>query len=96
MTDERKNPQDPLHDLLTELGRCVQDAVTSSSDVSVALARIRDSGYEPTFVIETRVAGPEDAPPVRRRAKTPPVQAVLQMTSLDKKFLRSLKISAED
>lgn len=102
MKDNRPSRSDELHDLLTELGRCVQDAVTGSSDVSVALAKIRESGYEPTFVIETRVVGPpgsaEDAPQARRRARnaTPPAQAVLHMTALDRKFLRSLKIAADE
>jgi hypothetical protein len=101
MSENRPSRSDELHDLLTELGRCVQDAVTGSSDVSVALAKIRESGYEPTFVIETRVVGPpgspEEAQPVRRRARNAsPPAAVLHMTALDRKFLRSLKISAED
>lgn len=103
MSDSRPSRSDELHDLLTELGRCVQEAVTQSQDVTAALAKIRNSGYEPTFVIETRIATSDDArdDDETETERAMPVQkaetraAAIEMTALDKKFLRSLKISAD-
>ena len=102
MSEKPRSRADELHDLLTDLGRCVQEAVTSSPEVSAALERIRERGYEPSFVVETSVASgsssPADGEPgvemsvgVHRGAD--PVDPA--MTPLDKKFLRSLKISVE-
>jgi hypothetical protein len=101
MNDKTRSRSDELHDLLSDLGRCVQEAVTNSTEVSRALDRIRERGYEPSFVVETSVAsapGTRDPEGVVEASvgvhRTPdPVEA--NMTPLDKKFLRSLKISVE-
>lgn len=100
MNDKTRSRSDELHQLLSDLGRCVQEAVTQSPEVTAALERIRERGYEPSFVVETSVASAsasaegetlEASVGVHR---TPdPVEAT--MTPLDKKFLRSLKISVE-
>ena len=56
MSENARSRSEELHELLSDLGRCVQEAVTGSSEVSAALDRIRDRGYEPSFVVETSVA----------------------------------------
>ena len=56
MSEKPRSRSEELHELLSDLGRCVQEAVTSSSEVSAALDRIREKGYEPSFVVETSVA----------------------------------------
>jgi hypothetical protein len=102
MSEKPRSRSEELHDLLSDLGRCVQEAVTNSPEVSQALDRIREKGYEPSFVVETSVAsgtgagaegegGVEMSVGVHRGPD--PVEA--SMTALDKKFLRSLKISVE-
>jgi hypothetical protein len=101
MNDKTRSRSDELHELLSDLGRCVQEAVTNSPEVSAALERIRERGYEPSFVVETSVAsgtGAREGEAVVEASvgvhRTPdPVEAT--MTPLDKKFLRSLKISVE-
>lgn len=102
MTENQRSRADELHQLLSELGRSVQEAVTSSPEVTAALERIRDRGYEPSFVVETSVSsasGDESDPDgsiemsVGVHRGPDPVEAA--MTPLDKKFLRSLKISVE-
>lgn len=101
MSEKARSRSEELHELLSDLGRCVQEAVTGSPEVQAALERIRERGYEPSFVVETSVAsasgsttegdGVEMSVGVHR---TPdPVEA--NMTPLDKKFLRSLKIAVE-
>ncbi len=102
MSDKPRSRSEELHELLSDLGRCVQEAVTGSAEVSAALDRIRDRGYEPSFVVETSVSSStsssgESEPAVGMSVgvhRSPdPVDAA--MTLLDKKFLRSLKISVE-
>ena len=102
MSEKPRSRSEELHELLSDLGRCVQEAVTGSSEVNSALDRIRERGYEPSFVVETSVtssaagsseseSGVEMSVGVHRGPD--PVEAT--MTPLDKKFLRSLKISTE-
>lgn len=102
MSETPRSRSEELHELLSDLGRCVQEAVTGSAEVSAALERIRERGYEPSFVVETSVSsgsasGGEAEPGVEMSVGVhrgpDPVEAA--MTPLDKKFLRSLKISIE-
>lgn len=102
MNEPSRFQSEELHSLLSELGRCVQNAVTDSPEVNAVLDRIRAHGYEPSFLVETSVSaaagetgegGVEMSVGVHRSPE--PSQAALAMTPLDKKFLRSLKISAE-
>ena len=102
MNDKPRSRSEELHELLSDLGRCVQEAVTGSAEVNAALDRIRERGYEPSFVVETSVASasgsPGDGDPgiemsVGVHRGPDPTEAT--MTPLDKKFLRSLKISVE-
>ncbi len=102
MSDKPRPRSEELHELLSDLGRCVQEAVTGSSEVQAALERIRERGYEPSFVVETSVASASGAVAegdsavemsVGVHRGPDPVEAT--MTPLDKKFLRSLKISVE-
>ena len=102
MSEKPRPRSEELHELLGDLGRRVQEAVTGSSEVSAALDRIREAGYEPSFVVETSVApsspGPGEGEPgvemsVGVHRGPDPVETA--MTPLDKKFLRSLKISVE-
>jgi len=102
MNEKPRSQSEELHELLSDLGRCVQEAVTSSAEVSTALDRIREKGYEPSFVVETSVSSTgssaSDGDPAVEmsvgvhRGPDPVEEA---MTPLDKKFLRSLKISVE-
>ena len=102
MSEKPRSRSEELHELLSDLGRCVQEAVTSSSEVSAALDRIREKGYEPSFVVETSVASGaaatgegEGAIEMSVGVHRGPDPMEAAMTPLDKKFLRSLKISVE-
>ncbi len=88
--------------LVEELGRTIERTLAESRAVTAALDRIKDAGYEIAVSVETTVAlrpnaqnvGLDllEAPPTPTRR--PP--APLKMTPLDKKFLRSLKISVSE
>lgn len=102
MNEKRRSRSEELHELLNGLGKTVQEAVTGSPEVAAALERIRERGYEPSFTVETSVASnqpsAEPAADIELNAfvRTGPDPIDVRMTPLDKKFLRSLKISAGD
>ena len=103
MNEKRRSRSEELHELLNELGKTVQGAVTGSPEVAAALERIRERGYEPSFTVETSVASTQPSTGERGAdlelnafVHTGPDPIDVRMTPLDKKFLRSLKISAGD
>ena len=93
---------DDIDRLVGDLGRTIEIALTDSPQVAAAIERIKAAGYEIAVSVDTTIAyhrpftaGAATAavPQAHRRGREP---APLKMTPLDKKFLRSLKISVED
>jgi hypothetical protein len=88
--------------LVNELGSTIQRTLAESPQVTHCLNRIRAEGYEVSLVIEATIGftktGSREAAEVStfdfRLEKTDP--APVRMTPLDKKFLRSLKISVDE
>jgi hypothetical protein len=88
--------------LVSELGSTIQRTLAESPQVTHCLNRIRAEGYEVSLVIEATIGftktGSREAAEVStfdfRLEKNEP--APVRMTPLDKKFLRSLKISVEE
>ena len=94
---------DDLSRLVDELGTIVRRVLSESPQVAHALDRIRAEGYQAAVTLEATIGvsrvgrrgGSEAGKTVEMRgeeAEPPP----LKMTPLDKKFLRSLKITVED
>jgi len=87
--------------LAEEVGATLRRVLAESPQVAHCLSRIRAEGYEASVVLEatigfSRTARPDPAAPAFdvRVEKADP--APLRMTPLDKKFLRSLKITVDD
>jgi predicted alternative tryptophan synthase beta-subunit len=88
--------------LAQEVGSALQRILTESPQMSHCLNRVRAEGYEVSLVLEatigfSRTEGSEPAPEATfdvRVEKAEP--APLKMTPLDKKFLRSLKITVDE
>jgi hypothetical protein len=88
--------------MMQEIGSTLQRTLSESPQIAHCLNRIRADGYEVSLVLEatigfSRTGSREgaDAPSIDVRVeKTEPVP--LKMTPLDKKFLRSLKITVEE
>jgi hypothetical protein len=88
--------------LAREVSDTLQRVISESPQISHSLNRIRSEGYEVSLVLEATVGlsrvgtlAEGGAPPsfdVRVENAEP---APLRMTPLDKKFLRSLKITVE-
>ncbi|MGE0455499.1 MAG: hypothetical protein AB7O37_14655 [Vicinamibacteria bacterium] len=104
MSTERKEPanSEDLRRFVDEVGTTIQRTLAESPQVAHCLNRIRAEGYEVSLVLEATIgfskSGGRDDSEVStfdfRVEKPEPAR--LKMTPLDKKFLRSLKISIEE
>ena len=88
--------------LVQELGDTIQKTLAESPQIADCLHRIKAEGYDVSLVLEAtigfhRQAGnePRESADVDFRLERSEPEP-LKMTPLDKKFLRSLKISVED
>jgi hypothetical protein len=87
-----------------ELGNVIRRTLAGSQEVADCLARIKGRGYELSVALEATVAftpaaateGEAVEPSPRPTPAAPLRPGSGRMTPLDKKFLRSLKISVED
>src|SRR5688572_24043463 len=102
---ERMEPtssSEAIKKMVQDLGTTIQRTLAESPQIAYCLNRIKEEGYEVSLVIEAtigfnKVAGREGAEVATvefRVEKSEPAR--LKMTPLDKKFLRSLKISVEE
>jgi hypothetical protein len=86
--------------LADEVGTILRRVLAESPQIAQCLSRIRAEGYDVSIVLEatigfSRTARPNAAPSFDVRVeKADPLP--LRMTPLDKKFLRSLKITVDD
>jgi hypothetical protein len=88
--------------MVQDLGSTIQRTLAESPQIAHCLNRIKAEGYEVSLVLEATIgfskSGSREAAEVStfdfKVEKSEP--APIRMTPLDKKFLRSLKISIED
>ncbi len=89
--------------MVQEIGTTLQRTLSESPQIAHCLNRIRAEGYEVSLVLEatigfSKTGGKDGQTEVSsfdvRVERTEP--APLKMTPLDKKFLRSLKITVEE
>jgi hypothetical protein len=88
--------------LAGELGAALRRVLAESPQIAHCLNRIRSEGYDVSVVLEATIGftradrhdGPAPASFEVRVEKADP--APLRMTPLDKKFLRSLKITVDE
>jgi hypothetical protein len=101
---ERTDPasSEDVKRIVHELGSTIQRTLAESPQIAHCLGRIKAEGYEVSIVLEATMGfsktGSREAAEVStfdfRLEKTEP--APLKMSPLDKKFLRSLKITVEE
>ncbi len=88
--------------LVQELGSSIQKTLAESSQITLCLSRLKAEGYDVSLLLEATVglhrrASRQQQPAAELDYRVDTAEpAPLQMTPLDKKFLRSLKISVED
>jgi len=97
---ERVEPMDDqLKRMMKALGEAINDSLSSSESISSAITTIRDSGYDVFLVLEATIGfnkRSEESPEEPVPAESEEVEARLNITSQDIKFLKSLKISVEE
>ncbi len=96
----RVEPMDEqLKRMMKELGEAINETLSSSESISGAIATIRNSGYDVFLVLEATIGfnkRSEESPEEPALAESDEVEARLNITSQDIKFLKSLKISVEE
>ncbi len=93
---------DDVKRMVQEIGTTIQRTLTESPQIAHCLSRIKAEGYEVSLVLEATIGfnktgnreGAEQSTFDFRVERPEP--AALKMTPLDKKFLRSLKITVEE
>jgi hypothetical protein len=101
---ERTDPtsSEDVKRMVQDLGSTIQRTLAESPQITHCLNRIKSEGYEVSLVLEATIGfnktGSRETTEVStfdfRVEKGEPV--ALKMTPLDKKFLRSLKITVEE
>ncbi len=75
---------DNLKQLLRELGRAINEAVSDSDRISRAIAGVRTAGYDIVLKLDATIGlAPRESKPVR-------------MTVQDRRFLDSLRVRVDD
>jgi len=75
---------DNLKQVLRELGRAINEAVSDSDRIQKAIAGVRSAGYDIVLKLDATIGlAPREAKPVR-------------MTVQDRRFLDSLRIRVDD
>lgn len=92
--------EDKLRRLVQNLEKSIEQAIASSPQVEECLGRIREEGYELSLVLQATLAfaprGELNQEQVEEVAGIGSTLASFRMSSLDRKFLRSLKIAVDD
>jgi len=91
-------PDDELKILMNKLGQAINETLTESPKVNVAIQNIKDAGYEVLLTIDAAAVGAKKVK-VKTAVETaaPPDKKVkLRLTPDDAKFLKQLKISIDD
>ena len=90
-----------LRRAVQHLEKSIEKAIASSPQVEECLTRIRDEGYELSLVLQATLAfapvGELDPEKVQEVvAAHEETDAEFRMSTLDRKFLRSLKIAVDE
>jgi len=88
-----------LKKLIKELGDAISESLTESEQIADVISRIKAGGYDIFLVLEATIGfNRQDEKPSRRRPTITARTRVpeFRLNSQDMKFLKSLKISADD
>lgn len=89
-----------LKKLLKELNDAISESLTDSEQIAEVISRIKAGGYDVFLVLEATIGfNKQDQRPSRKRPSLVAARTKvpdLTLNNQDMKFLRSLKISADD
>jgi hypothetical protein len=93
---------------MQELGNAINETLSESDRIAEVIGEIRAAGYDVFLVLEATIGFnrreqpeedvPADAEPERRRGRERHYESTttLKWTSQDQKFLKAMRISADD
>jgi len=88
-------PENDIKRLMKHLGDSINETLAESPKINERIQEIRDSGYEVFLVIEAKIGfSRKEKEEDEAASQREPVQ--LKITPDDAKFLKSLKISADE
>lgn len=82
--------------MMKELGEAINQSISDSEEIAEVISRIKAGGYDVFLVLEATIGfnqREEEEEPARFHRKSPPD---FELTGQDTKFLKSLRISADD
>jgi len=99
---------EPLKDLMQELGNAINDSLSESDRIAEAIGEIKRAGYDVFLVLEATIgfnkrdddreeAAEEDGAPAEpERKRTFESAGKVKFTTQDHRFLKALKIAVDD
>lgn len=90
--------RDDMKHLMKELGEAINGSLADSESIADAIAKIKAHGYDVFLVLEATIGfNKQDQEAVDGNVSTDPQENVeFKIDAQDVKFLRSLRISADD
>ena len=88
-----------LKQLMKQLGDAINESLAESEQIAEVISKIKAGGYDIFLVLEATIGfNRQDDEPERKRAAvaTRPSEAETRFTSQDLRFLKSLRISADE
>ena len=95
--------EEPLKNLMQELGNAINDSLSDSDRIAEAIGEIKRAGYDVFLVLEATIGfnkrdeddegGEEIDPPETTEFET---HGKIKFTTQDHRFLRALKIAVDD
>jgi hypothetical protein len=89
-------PEIEIKRLMKHLGESINETLADSPKINERIQEIRDAGYEVFLVIEAKIGFSRKGKGDELSSGSPEEPVRLRITSEDAKFLKSLKISADD
>ena len=100
--------EEPLKNLMQELGNAINDSLSESDRIAEAIGEIKRAGYDVFLVLEATIGfnrrdenaedEDENAPDIAEEAPKRTFEATgkIKFTSQDHRFLRALKIAVDE
>ena len=88
---------DRLKQLMKELGGAINESLSESERIALAISNIKSAGYDVFLVLEATIGfNKREEDGADSEPKTTSIETHLKFTSQDAKFLKALNISLDE
>ena len=87
---------DRLKQLMKELGGAINESLSESERIAVAISNIKSAGYDVFLVLEATIGFNKREDDGDAEPKPTSIETHLKFTSQDAKFLKALNISLDE